>query len=140
MVVVDGIPIAKYIKLKDLLNGTTYAISNADFVSSLYGGEIKGDELFSEITGNVDTIVLFRHASGTSCQKWSDHFGKYKKIRIRYNIGQNNAFMNSSNSRGISVDETDEPRIRGETISKLSNGIACIQNIDGILIADINYS
>lgn len=133
----DDIPISKFPKIRDLLRGRTYAISQKDFVSSLYGGDIQGDELFSELTGNVTRVVLFRHSSGTSCQKWSDFMGKYKKIRIRYNISQNNSFINSSDSRGISVDETDEPRVRAETLGKLAGSLACIYSTDGILFAEV---
>ena len=48
--------------------------------------------------------------------------------------------MNTSNSRGLSVDEADEPRIRAETLGKLANGLACIHSINGILIADVRDS
>lgn len=136
-VLMDNIPISKHDKITDVLRGHPYAVSCQDFVSSLFGGEQRGDDLFSEITGNVNTTVLFRHASGTTCQKWSEHLGKYRKIRIRYNISQNNAFMNTSNSRGLSVDETDELRIRAETLGKLADGVACIHSIDGVLIAEV---
>lgn len=136
-ILIDDVPIAKFLKIRDLLRGRTYAISQKDFVASLYGGDKQGDELFSELAGNVTTVVLFKHTSGTSCQKWSDFMGKYKKIRIRYNISQNSAFMNSSDSRGISVDEADEPRVRAETLSKISGSMACIYNADGILFAQI---
>ena len=139
-VLLDNIPISRHEKICDVLRGRPCAISSQDFVSSLFGGEQKGDDLFSEIMGNVETTVLFRHASGSSCQKWSEHLGKYRKIRIRYNISQNNAFMNTSNSRGLSVDEADEPRIRAETLGKLANGLACIHSINGILIADVRDS
>ena len=136
-VLMDNIPISKHDKITDVLRGHPYAVSCQDFVSSRFGGEQRGDDLFSEITGNVNTTVLFRHASGTTCQKWSEHLGKYRKIRIRYNISQNNAFMNTSNSRGLSVDETDEPRIRAETLGKLADGVACIHSINGVLIAEV---
>ena len=136
-ILLDDIPISKFLKIRDLLRGRTYAISQKDFVSSLYGGDIQGDELFAELTGTVTRVVLFRHSSGTSCQKWSDFMGKYKKIRIRYNISQNNSFMNSSDSRGISVDETDEPRVRAETLGKLAGSLACIYSTDGILFAEV---
>lgn len=136
----DNLPISRYSDISTVIRGHSYAISNQDFVSVLHGGKQRGEDVFSEITGEVKTIVLFRHASGTSCQKWSDHLGKYRKIRIRYNISQNNAFMNTSNSRGVSVDETDEPRIRAETIGKLDDGMACIYSINGILIAQVRES
>lgn len=139
-ILLDNIPISRHEKISDLLRGHPYAISSQDFISSLFGGEQRGDDLFSEITGNVNTTVLFRHASGTTCQKWSEHLGKYRKIRIRYSIAQNNAFMNTSNSRGLSVDEADEPRIRAETLGKLADGLACIHSIDGILIAEVKDS
>jgi hypothetical protein len=136
-ILLDDIPISRFPKANDLLRGRTYAISHNDFVASLFGGEKQGDALFSEIAGNVSTLVLFRHTSGTSCQKWSEHLGKYHKIRIRYNISQNKAFMNSSNSRGISVDEADEPRVRAETLGKLPGDLACIHNAEGTLFAEV---
>ena len=136
-ILLDDIPFSRYPKASDLLRGRTYAISHNDFISSLYGGDKRGEDLFSEITGNVSTIVLFNHSSGTSCQKWSEHLGKYHKIRIRYNISQNKAFMNSSDSRGISVDETDEPRVRAETLGKLPGSLACIHNSGGTLFAEV---
>jgi hypothetical protein len=136
-ILLDDIPVSRFPPVIDLLRGSTYAISHNDFISSLFGGEKRGEDLFSEITGNVSTIVLFRHNSGTSCQKWSEHLGKYHKIRIRYNISQNSAFMNSGDSRGISVDETDEPRVRAETIGKLPENLACIHNASGTLFAEV---
>lgn len=139
-ILLDNIPISRYEKIRDLLRGHPYAISSQDFISSLSGGEQRVDDLFLEITGNVNTTVLFRHTSGTNCQKWSDHLGKYRKIRIRYNIAQSNAYMNTSNTRGLSVDETDEPRIRAETLGKLADGLACIHSFDGILIAEVKDS
>ena len=63
-----------------------------------------------------------------------------RKIKIRYNITQSNAFMNTSNSWGLSVNEADEPRIRAETLGKLADGLACIHSIDGILIAEVKDS
>jgi hypothetical protein len=136
-ILLDDIPLSRFSKASDLLRGRTYAISHSDFISSLFGGAGRGEDLFSEITGNAKTLVLFKHASGTSCQKWSEHLGKYHKIRIRYNISQNNAFMNSSDSRGISVDEADEPRVRAETLGKLPGALACIHNSGGTLFAEV---
>ena len=133
----DELPLSTCSNLIGLLRSSSYAISNQDFIASLYGGEISGDSLFSTITGDVSKLVLFRHASGTSCQKWSEHIGQYRKIRIKYDISQSNALMNSNYSRGVSVDETDEPRIRAETLSKLSDGMACIQGPNGVLIAEV---
>jgi hypothetical protein len=136
-ILLDDVPISRFPKATDLLRGRTYAISHNDFVASLFGGERQGNDLFSEITGNVSTLVLLRHTSGTSCQKWSEHLGKYHKIRIKYNISQNKAFMNSSDSRGISVDETDEPRVRAETLGRLPGILACIHNSEGTLFAEV---
>jgi hypothetical protein len=136
-ILLDDIPLSRFPKVSDLLRGRTYAISHNDFIASLFGGDRRGEDLFSELTGNVSTMVLFRHTSGTSCQKWSEHLGKYHKIRIRYNISQNTAFMNSSDSRGISVDETDEPRVRAETLGKLPVTLACIHNAGGTLFAEV---
>ena len=134
-VVIDGLQISKHSIIVELLRSTTYSISNQDFVASIKGGKTNGDELFSEILGNVSTVVMLKHSSGDSRKKWSDFMGTYKKIR--YNSSQSNSFINSNNSRGISVDEADEPRIRPETLEKLFGTMACIYNAEGILIAQL---
>lgn len=136
-ILLDDMPLSRFPKAKDLLRGRVYAISHNDFVSSLFGGTLRGDDIFSEITGNVSSIVLFRHPSGTSCQKWSEHLGKYHKIRIKYNISQTSGFMNPGDSRGIWVDETDEPRVRAETLAKLPGTFACIHRTGGTLFAEV---
>lgn len=137
-VLIDGIPLSRSKKLIELTHYRVFAVSSNDFVASLFGGEARGEDLFSEITGNTRTIVLFRHASGTSCKKWSEHLGTYNKIHIRYSLSQNQAFMNSSNSRGLSVDEKEEPRVRAETIGKLPGRLACIHTIGETLFAEVN--
>ena len=137
-VLIDGIPLSRSKKLIELTHYHVFAVSSNDFVASLFGGEARGEDLFSGITGNTGTIVLFRHASGTSCKKWSEHLGTYNKIHIRYSLSQNQAFMNSSNSRGLSVDEKEEPRVRAETIGKLPGRLACIHTIGGTLFAEVN--
>ncbi|MDR1149271.1 MAG: hypothetical protein LBK66_11635 [Spirochaetaceae bacterium] len=136
-ILLDGIPVSRFPKVNDLLRGRVYAISHNDFVSSLFGGGLRGEDLFSEITGNIGAIVLFRHTSGTSCQKWSDHLGKYHKIRIKHNISQTSGFMNPGDSRGLWVDETDEPRVRAETLAKLPGTFACIHKPGGTLFAEV---
>jgi len=136
-ILIDNVPLSKDPKLSELTRCKACAVSNNDFISSLYGGEKRGEDLFSEITGSVSAVVLFRHASGTSCQKWSEHLGTYNKIHIRYSLSQSKAFMNSNDSRGLSVEEKEEPRVRAETINKLPNGLACIHTIDGTLFAEV---
>lgn len=136
-VLIDNISFSMSSKLSELTRCKTFAVSSNDFISSLYGGEKRGEDLFSELTGNIGALVLLRHASGTSCKKWSDHLGTYNKIHIRYSLSQSSAFMNSNDSRGLSVDERVEPRVKAETISKLPDGMACIHTIDGTLFAEI---
>ena len=136
-ILIDGIVISRYSMICDLLRGRTYAISHNDFISSLHGGERSAEDLFAEIAGSVNTVVLLNHKSGTSCQKWSEHLGKYHKIRIKMNISQTSSFIMSGNTRGISVDEADEPRVRAETISTLPDSLACIHNNRGTLFAEI---
>ena len=136
-IILDNIPISKHPLLCDLLQSRIYAVSNNDFISSLYGGEKDGEDLFNEITGDVPLTVLFNHRSGTSSQKWSEHLGKYHKIRIKLNITQTKGFMTGANAHGITVDETDEPRVRAETISILPDNMACINNKNNTLFAEV---
>lgn len=137
-VLIDGIPLSRSKKLIELTHYRVFAVSSNDFVASLFGGEARGEDLFSEITGSTGTIVLFRHPSGTSCKKWSEHLGTYNKIHIRYNLSQNQAFMNASNAWGLTIEEKEEPRVRAETIGKLSGRLACIHTIEGTLFAEVN--
>lgn len=136
-IVLDGVPLARLPRISELLCCKACAISSGDFVSSLYGGERRGEDLFSELTGNVRTLVLFKHSSGSSCQKWSEHLGTYNKIHVRYSLSQSKAFMNSNDSRGLTVEERDEPRVRAETIGILPNRLACIHTMNGTLFAEV---
>ncbi|MCD8344921.1 MAG: hypothetical protein LUC38_03040 [Oscillospiraceae bacterium] len=45
--------------------------------------------------------------------------------------------MNLNDSRGLSVEEKEEPRVRAETISRLPDGLACIHAANGTLFAEI---
>ena len=136
-IILDSIPISQHEQIRALLRGSVFAISQQDFVSALYGGDSRGDEVFNELMGSVGATVLFNHKSGTSCQRWSEHIGKYHKITIRMQISQSNSFLSSSDNRGIQVEETDEPRIRAETISMLPPSMACVHRYGGTLIANI---
>ena len=136
VLIIDDLSPARFPILCSLLRAGSYAICNADFISSLHGTQ-QGDDLFTELTGNVKTTVLFRHVSGSTCQRWSEHLGTYRKIRIKWGLSQNNSFMNTSNSRDLHVDEVDEPRVRAETLQALPSGVACIHSMEGILIAGV---
>jgi hypothetical protein len=139
-ILLDDIPVSRFTKARDFLRGRVYAISSNDFIASLSGGEKSLDELFLELIGNVTTIVLFKHTSGTSCQKWSSHLGQYHKIIVKHNITQNRNYtevMSSGDYRAISVDEKDVPRVRPETLAKISGSLACISNAEGILFAEV---
>jgi len=136
-ILIDGITLSRNKNLSDLLHGRIFAISHNDFVASLYGGEVKGDDMFVEITSGVNTIVLLNHKSGASCQKWSEYLGKYHKIKIKLNISQTSSFIAGGNTRGLTVEETDEPRVRAETISMLPDSLACVHNKNGTLFAEI---
>ena len=136
-ILIDGVALSRFTMLSDVLRGRTFAFSHSDFVSSLYGGEKRGEDLFTEVTGDINTIVLFCHKSGTSCQKWSEHLGKYHKIKIKMSISKTSSFLTGGDTRGIQVDETDEPRVRAETISMLPGTLACIHNKNGTLFAEV---
>lgn len=135
--VLDNIPIAKAPNIDRLLYGRKYAICHQDLISTLFAGDRRGDDLLTEIAGNVSTLVLFHHSSGASRQKWSDQLGKYRKIRIQLNISKNKSFLNSSSTKGVNIDEIDEPRVRAEVLERLRGNFACIYNANGILFAEV---
>ena len=137
-ILLDGLDLGKSPQLAELVYGQTYAISHSDFVSSLYENERTGDNLFTKLTGEVPIMVFFKHRSGTSAQKLSEHLGTYHKIRIKMNISQTSAFLvGNNNTRGVSVDEADEPRVRAESILKLPEGVACIDTTAGTLFSSL---
>ena len=138
-IIIDGIAISKFLPLCDLLQERLYAISHNDFVASLFGGDYKGEDLFTKIVGEMTAIVLFGHKSGTSCQKWSDHLGKYHKIRVKMNVSQGDSFFTDTNTRGntrsMAGEDTEEPRVRAESISMLPEALACIYVKNEILFS-----
>ena len=136
--VIDGIEVSKHENIKDLLKLCTFAISHNDYIASLYGGNKDGEHLFTEIMGDISVTVLLNHPSGVSCEKWSEYMGKYKKLHINYNTSQQNTgIMGSNVTNGISLEEKEEPRIRGETINHIRLPTACIYRTDEILIANL---
>lgn len=138
VVLLDGLPIASCIRINDLLRNCTYAVSNNDFISSVSGGKIPRDELFTEITGSVKRTVLFAHTSGVSAGKWSEYLGTYKKIRIRSSISNSTSYDSTNYSKGLSMDEKDEARVPAGTFALLPPKWACIYSAEGILFAQIN--
>ena len=144
-IVIDGIAISRFLQLCDLFRERLHVISHSDFIASLAGGERNNDELFTEITGGIATIVLLNHKSGTSCQKWSDHLGKYHKIYVKTNVSQGDnlgtGFFGSgasrTNTQSINRDEEDVPRVRAETLSMLSDSLACIYSRNEILFSKL---
>ena len=138
VILLDGLPIAGCSRINDLLRNCTYAVSSNDFISSISGGKIPRDELFTEITGSVTRTVLFAHTSGVSAGKWSEYLGTYKKIRIRSSISQSTSYDSSNYSKGLSVDEKDEARVPSGTFALLPPKWACIYSAEGILFAQIN--
>jgi hypothetical protein len=136
-IVLDGITLSEFPQVCGMLRGRVFALSHNDLISSLHGGGRTGEDFFTELTGDVQVNILFNHRSGTSCKKWSEHLGMYHKIRIKVNVAQTRGFMTGANTKGISVDEADEPRVRAETISMLPSSMACIHKRDGILFVEV---
>ena len=138
-IIIDGISISKFLPLCDLFQERLCAISHNDFVASLFGGEQKGDDLFAKIVGEMTAIVIFGHKSSTSCQKWSEYLGSYHKIRMKANLSQGDSFFTDTNTRGntrsMAGEDTEEPRVRAETISMLTDALACIYVKNRILLS-----
>jgi len=72
----------------------------------------KDGDMFAEMTRDVSVMVSLSHRLGTSGQMWYEHLGKYRKIRIKMNISQAKPFLTRNNTKDISVDENDEPKVR----------------------------
>ena len=132
-VVVDNIPIYKINAIRDLLRYKTYAITCSDFVASMAGSDV----LFNSIASGVGLIVLLRHSGLSSCKKWSDYLGKYRKITMQNDISENGTFLNFTSGRHLHVDEEDKPRIKDLTIANLPDDVACVYRSEEILIANI---
>ena len=140
-VLIDDVDVSRYSRIVDLISGNPFAISSSDFVASLSRNGASGDEMFAGIMGDVSHVVAFRHVSGHSAQKWSEYMGKYHKLKIKASVSSTVIPMPIggivSPTNGVQVEESDEPRVRAETISMLPDGIACIYGSQCILISKI---
>jgi len=139
-IIIDGIMLSKYPQLSDVLRDRTFSILHNDFIGSLASSSGKTNDLFSEISAYVSVLVLFNHNSTTNCQKWAEHLGRYKKIKIKNHISTTNSptsWLVKGSSRGITDEETTELRVPAETLSIMPPNLACIHRKEGILFAQI---
>ncbi len=117
---IDNVSLISNEKLKNIiLQGGGSKIIVANDLYALSGGN---NDLFAALIAQSDKTVLFSHASGLSCEKWSSYIGEYDKIDVSFNShsgwhkssrwGYN---MNSGQTESLKR----EPKIKPEEINGL---------------------
>ncbi|MBQ9419095.1 MAG: hypothetical protein IJU31_01825, partial [Synergistaceae bacterium] len=119
--------------IRDLLRYKTYAVTCSDFVASMAGSDV----LFNSLASDAGLIVLLRHSGLSSCKKWSEYLGKYRRITMQNDISEHGTFLNFTSGRNLRVNEEDKPRVKDLTIANLPDDVACVYRSEGILIAKI---
>lgn len=119
---IDNLQLERDSKLCSLLaksGSTCAAMVVSDDVYASFGGE---DSLFYSTVGKSTKVVISKHASAYSCQKWSDVIGSYDKKEISNSItGSHSIFgkfvAGTAHSTNINIKR--ESIIRPEEISRM---------------------
>jgi hypothetical protein len=134
--ITDSVPlVSAEPMLAAVLGCAARAVSSRDLWGSCAGATQEAD--FSAVLAGCSRIAVLSHPSGVSAAKWSSVLGTYKKIHVRAGISSTKGFLEGSQTHGISVEETEEPRIRQETIMMLAGGQICVSGSDGILVGNL---
>jgi len=87
-------------------------VMSSDDVFSSFGGD---DNLFFSFIGKASKLIVFKHASAYSCQKWSDVIGSYDKHEINSAFAQNTNYIGRF---GMGSTQTASVNVKRENIVK----------------------
>ena len=131
MVIADNIQQSDGNLLQNFLKKSSSNCSivlSADDVFSSFGGE---ENAFFAFIGKCSRVILSKHSSAYSCQKWADYIGYYDKQEISTSYSQNANFvghwgLSSTSSANVSVKR--ENIVKPEDIQRFEVNEALIIN------------
>jgi len=115
MLCIDNLQIAANEALKRAVQNSGanhHVLLSSDDVFAAFGGD---DQLFYSCLGKASKVVLSKHASAHSCQKWSDVIGSYDKQEITSTHASNNNYFQKF---GIGSTHTANINVKRENIIK----------------------
>ncbi|GAP40233.1 hypothetical protein [Flexilinea flocculi] len=136
-IVLDNIPIMASDVLQNLEKNSgskCNLLLSSDDVFASFGGN---ENSFFSFIGKTSKIVIFRHTSAFSCQKWSDAIGTYEKYEISTTYGQNTNYtglygVGSTNTASVSAKR--ENIVKPEAINRMqTNEVYIISKASGEL-------
>ena len=122
LVVVDGLQLSSNEKLKNVVLNSgksfTTVLSSDDLFASLGGN----DDIFFSLAGKAMLVVLCKHSSAYSCQKWSDVIGLYDKQEVSESFSRNSGYGSGytfGNSQTVKVEVQRENVVKPEEINRM---------------------
>ena len=115
MVIADNIPQSSSNAFQSIVkrsNANCSIVLTSDDVFATFNGE---DTDFYSFAGKCSKIVLSKHSSAYSCQKWSDFIGSYDKQEVNETYSQNANFIGHW---GLGSSNTVDVRLKRESIVK----------------------
>ena len=115
MVIADNIPQSSSNAFQSIVkrsNANCSIVLTSDDVFATFNGE---DTDFYSFAGKCSKIVLSKHSSAYSCQKWSDFIGSYDKQEVNETYSQNANFIGHG---GLGSSNTVDVRLKRESIVK----------------------
>lgn len=129
--VVDGLQLSSNERLQTLIQnsgGKSPAVLSEDDIFASSGGN---DNLFFSLAGKAMIVVLCKHSSAYSCQKWSDVIGSYDKQEVSTSFSRNSGYAsgyNFGNSQTANVAMKRENIIKPEEINGMQSSEVYIIN------------
>lgn len=114
-VFLDGIPIQSSESMQNLIKksgGNCCITMSSDDVYADFNGDDNG---FYSYMGKCSKVILSKHSSAHSCQKWSDFIGSYDKHEITTTFAEN---ANYVGQWGMGATQTANVNVKRENIIK----------------------
>lgn len=115
MIVVDGIQMLSSDVLGDCSKRAGYNLSVVASSDDVYSGFNNSENDFFAFAGKCSKIVISKHSSAVSCQKFSDLIGSYDKQEINNSYAQNTNYVGHW---GYGTTQTASINIKRENIVK----------------------
>lgn len=123
IIVIDGIQIISTDVLRDCLKRAGTNLSVVVSLDDVYSGFGGSDNDFFAFAGTCSKIVISKHSSAYSCQKFSDLIGSYDKQEINCSFAQNTNYVGrwgygSTNTASINIKR--ENIVKPEKIQRMA--------------------
>lgn len=131
LLVIDGLQLSSNERLQGIIQNSGGGLPLVLSEDDMYASSGGNDNLFFSLAGKARIIVLCKHASAYSCQKWADVIGFYDKQEISTSFSQSSGYMNGynfGNSHTSNVALKRENIIKPEEINRMESSEVYVIN------------